>query len=95
MKTCYTIFNEEIGCLKSYSITDTININDGGMDIVYRAGRRRAGTVWQLNGIRPNYIIPSLGPSVTPITTEIWGRWGADLCGGAERPILLVTEGYC
>src|SRR5271155_1505851 len=40
----------------------------------------------------PNYIFPSLYPSVTPITTQIWGCRGCKSSGVDLHPILLVTE---
>src|SRR5271170_650164 len=42
--------------------------------------------------VDPNYRIPSPDPLGTLITTQIWGRWGADLREGLLRPILLVPK---
>jgi len=41
----------------------------------------------------PNYIIPSLYPSVTPIITEIWGCRGCKLREQDLHPKLLVIVG--
>jgi len=45
----------------------------------------------------PNYIIPSLDPLVTIFTTQIRGRWGADLCGSIllQRFIFPLTHAIC
>src|SRR5271155_1479758 len=53
------------------------------------------GALLAHSGEGPNYIIPSPDPLGTLITTQIRGRWGADLCEGVLRPILLVPKPFC